>query len=67
MKAIGHPVVGDDVYTSPRLENFGLSGQCLHAKAIGFVHPRTGEHLYFESELPDYFKNVIKKIEARQN
>ena len=67
MKAIGHPVVGDDVYASSKLESFGLEGQCLHAKAIGFVHPRTGEHLYFESELPDYFVKVIKKLEARYN
>lgn len=65
MKAIGHPVVGDDVYTPSKLETFGLSGQCLHAKAIGFTHPRTGERLYFESELPDYFTGVIKKLELK--
>ncbi len=65
MKAIGHPVVGDDVYTSQKLENFGLKGQCLHARALGFVHPTSGEHLYFESELPDYFIGVIKKLKAR--
>ena len=65
MKAIGHPVVGDDVYTSDKLENFGLQGQCLHARAIGFIHPRTSEHLYFESDLPEYFKNVLKKIENK--
>ena len=62
MKAIGHPVVGDDVYSSPKLENFGLSGQCLHAKAIGFTHPRTGERMYFESDLPEYFTNVLNKM-----
>lgn len=67
MKAIGHPVVGDDVYASSKLESFGLTGQCLHAKAIGFVHPRTGEHMYFESELPSYFLNVLKKIELKNN
>lgn len=65
MKAIGHAVVGDDVYASPKLESFGLAGQCLHARAIGFIHPTTKEHLYFESELPDYFKNVISKLKAR--
>ena len=65
MKAIGHPVVGDDVYAPSKLETFGLSGQCLHAKAIGFTHPRTGERLYFESELPDYFTGVIKKLELK--
>ena len=67
MKAIGHPVVGDNVYTPIRLENFGLQGQCLHARAIGFVHPRSGERLYFESELPDYFAKVINKLEEKYN
>ncbi len=62
MKAIGHPVVGDDVYTSPKLENFGLSGQCLHAKSIGFVHPTTNERLFFDSPLPEYFENTLMLI-----
>ncbi len=65
MKAIGHAVVGDDVYASDKLENFGLIGQCLHARAIGFVHPRTNERMYFESQLPEYFKSVLKKIENK--
>lgn len=65
MKAIGHPVVGDDVYASAKLECFGLTGQCLHARAIGFIHPSTGEHLYFESELPDYFVGVLNKLKAK--
>ena len=64
MKAIGHPVVGDDVYTSEKLEAFGLKGQCLHAAMIGFIHPSTGEHLRFEAELPEYFKRVLSKISA---
>ncbi len=63
-KAIGHPIVGDDVYSSAKLQDFGLCGQCLHAKALGFVHPKTKEKLYFESELPDYFVRVINKIKA---
>ena len=65
MKAIGHPVVGDDVYSSSKMENFGLQGQCLHARAIGFLHPSTNEHMYFESELPDYFIKVLSKLKAR--
>ena len=64
MKAIGHPVVGDDVYASEKLERFGLCGQCLHAAMIGFVHPSTGKHLTFESELPEYFKKVLDKISS---
>lgn len=61
MAYIGHPVAGDDVY-GPKKVIKGLGGQCLHAKMIGFVHPITGQYLEFESELPEYFKDFIKKI-----
>lgn len=57
-KYIGHPVLGDDVYSKPFK---GLEGQCLHAKTLGFVHPN-GEYLEFESPLPEYFINVLKRI-----
>lgn len=57
-KYIGHPVLGDDVYSKPFK---GLEGQCLHAKTLGFVHPY-GEYLEFESPLPEYFVNVLKRI-----
>ena len=43
-------------------ETLGLKGQCLHSKAIEFTHPRTNDRLKFESDLPDYFKETIKKI-----
>ena len=58
---IGHPVAGDEVYGNGKPK--WLAGQCLHAKKIGFVHPRTGEYLEFDSELPDYFKKFLKEIE----
>ena len=58
---IGHPVAGDEVYGNGKPK--WLGGQCLHAKKIGFVHPRTGEYLEFDSELPDYFKKFLKEIE----
>jgi len=61
MAYIGHPVAGDDVY-GPRRVIKELNGQCLHAKHIGFVHPRTGEYMEFESELPPYFTDFLKKI-----
>ncbi len=64
MASLGHPVAGDVVYGAakqPR-ECDGLNGQCLHAKEIGFVHPVTGESLYFTSELPAYFTTFIKKL-----
>ncbi len=56
---IGNPVYGDDVY-SKAVKN--LEGQCLHAKKIGFIHPTTGDYLEFDSELPEYFKKLIKKF-----
>lgn len=55
----GHPVLGDDVYGK---EFKGIEGQCLHAKKIGFVHPISGEYMEFDSELPDYFKEILRKV-----
>ncbi len=55
----GHPVLGDDVYGK---EFKGIDGQCLHAKKIGFVHPINGEYMEFDSELPDYFKEILRKV-----
>lgn len=57
---IGHPVLGDDVYGKPYKN---LDGQCLHARKIGFIHPATNEYMEFTSELPDYFRKVIDKLE----
>ena len=58
---IGHAVAGDEVYGNGKPK--WLNGQCLHAKKIGFVHPRTGEYMEFNSELPDYFVKFLKSIE----
>ena len=59
MKYIGHPIFGDPVYGKA---DGCIAGQCLHAKKIGFVHPVTGEYLEFDSELPAYFQDVLRKI-----
>ena len=64
MKSINHPLLGDVIYGG-KLSEFKLSGnplegQTLHAKVIGFIHPRTGEYLEFDSELPDYFKKLLE-------
>ena len=61
MKSIGHPLLGDPVY-GPTKHLFGLDKQMLHAKVIGFKHPITGEEMYFESELPTYFTNVLDRL-----
>lgn len=66
MAYIGHPVAGDDVY-GPKKPAGGLCGQCLHAKKLGFVHPKTGEYMEFESDLPDYFKKFLKSNSFRGN
>lgn len=58
---IGHAVAGDEVYGNGKPK--WLCGQCLHAKKIGFVHPRTGEYMEFDSELPEYFLKFLKSIE----
>lgn len=58
---IGHPVAGDEVYGNGKPK--WLAGQCLHAKKIGFIHPRSGEYLEFDSDLPEYFKKFLREIE----
>ncbi len=67
LSSMGHFVLGDLVY-GRSVSNYKLDfeGQCLHAKVLGFDHPVTGEHLRFESELPDYFKNMLKKLENQK-
>ena len=62
MSYIGHPIVGDKVYG--RRKVIGDQGQFLHAKLIGFKHPRTQEWMEFDSELPEYFKEFLKEIET---
>ena len=61
MNYIGHPVVNDPVYGNRKL--FDDTGQCLHAKELGFVHPTTGQYMQFDSELPECFINILKKFE----
>ena len=62
MASQGHPVAGDEVY-GPKKVITELHGQCLHAKKIGFVHPRTKEWLEFESPLPEYFTKFLAKLD----
>lgn len=62
MAYIGHPVAGDEVY-GPKKVITSLNGQCLHAKILGFVHPKTKEYIEFDSQLPKYFRDFIEKLE----
>ncbi len=61
MAYIGHPVAGDAVY-GPKKPVPNLNGQCLHAKVIGFLHPRDGRYMEITSELPAYFVQFLKKL-----
>ena len=61
MASIGHPLLGDFTYGAPSPEK-GLEGQCLHARRLRFVHPRTGEHILLETELPTYFTDVLARL-----
>ena len=63
--SIGHPIAGDSVY-GPKKVITELNGQCLHAKHIGFVHPRSGEWLEFEADLPEYFTKFLSKLNNKQ-
>lgn len=62
MAEIGHPVIGDVVYSNGKNE-FGVEGQCLHAKRLEFIHPITGKEMKLEAPLPEYFKNIIEHLE----
>ena len=61
MASIGHPLVGDPVYGYKK-QKFKLQGQALHAKTLGFKHPRTGEYIEFSAPIPEYFNELIEKL-----
>ena len=58
---LGHPVLGDPVYGGVRKGFPELAGQCLHARRLSFLHPRTGERITVESPLPDYFTATLTR------
>lgn len=62
MSYIRHPLVGDELY-GPKKQTLPVKGQMLHAGLLGFVHPRTGEYMEFRSELPEYFTDILGRIE----
>ncbi len=65
MAEIGHPVVGDMVYSKGKNE-FGVEGQMLHATSLDFKHPITGKEMHLEADLPEYFKNVLNELDSRK-
>ena len=62
MASIGHPLLGDTLYSSGRLPFKHLQGQCLHAKTIGFIHPKTGEYMEINAPLPEYFEKILRDL-----
>lgn len=65
MASIGHPLLGDYTYGSPSPEK-GLEGQCLHARCLKFIHPRSGKKIQIESPLPPYFLDVLSKLGSKE-
>ena len=61
MAYIRHPLVGDMVY-GPKKQKLTEDGQLLHARILGFRHPRRGDYMEFESPLPDRFRQILEKI-----
>ena len=61
LASLGHPLLGDFTYGAPSPDK-GLEGQCLHARRLKFVHPRTEEHIELSSALPQYFTDVLARL-----
>jgi 23S rRNA pseudouridine1911/1915/1917 synthase len=62
MASIGHPLLGDALYSNRKCPFPELIGQTLHAKTIGFVHPRKNIYMEFSAPLPEYFDKLINKL-----
>ena len=62
MASIGHPILGDTVYGHKKPE-LGQDSQCLHAGLLCFRHPRDGRPVVVQAELPEYFRQVLEKLE----
>ena len=58
---IGYPIIGDSVYSNGKNE-WGIEGQCLHAKSIKFKHPITQKEMFIEAPLPEYFEKIINNF-----
>lgn len=66
MSYIGHPLLGDEVYSNNKNE-FGIKGQMLHAKVLGFNHPITGKHVEFSSDIPKEFEEVLARLKDKED
>ena len=69
LQSIGKSIVGDPVYGLKKdvlAQKYHLSGQMLHARRLGFCHPRNGQYVNFIKEPPKYFKDVIEDLKRKQ-
>lgn len=66
MKYLGYPLLGDLTYGN-EYKQIKVKGHMLHAKVLGFIHPTTNKYVEFSVEEPNEFKDIIKKLEAREN
>ncbi len=64
MSYIKHPILGDHVYSNAG-SPYNLTGQTLHARTLGFSHPRTGERIFIEAPVPEYFNRVLTDLRLR--
>lgn len=67
MAGIGHPVLGDTIYGPSKLPSsicrWKLTGQTLHAKTLGFIHPTTNQYIEFDAPLPQYFVKILSDLQ----
>ncbi|MCR5215821.1 MAG: RluA family pseudouridine synthase [Lachnospiraceae bacterium] len=63
MASIHHPLLGDELY-GPKKCPFSLEGQCLHARTLGLIHPRTGEYIEVHAKRPEYFENLLHRFSS---
>lgn len=62
MAYTGHPIIGDPLYGNQKDRFTAINGQCLHAKQLEFVHPRTNKLMRFTAKRPEYFSEILKKL-----
>lgn len=65
LSKIGYPIVGDTVYSNGKNE-WGIVGQCLHAKSLKFKHPLNGKEMYIEAPLPEYFQEILENLKSEK-
>lgn len=65
MASVHHPLVGDELYGHAK-NRFGIQGQALHAKTLGFTHPTTGEWIQVDAPLPDYLENALRRLRSEK-